>query len=208
MPASKVDIWNMAIRHLGESLEIGAENENTKQARACRRFWDACVEKVLSEAPWPFATAYEVLQAVTNPVPSSEFRFAYRYPVNAVRLRRILNGVSRREDMQSRVPFKIVRDAVGAVILCDMPSSADYQLTAEYTYRETATGRFSADFAIALSYLLAREIGPSIASDKKRLIDDASARYELDIRKARVLAFNEEARDEDPESEFQRARSV
>lgn len=206
MPAAKLDIWNMAIRHLAIGVEVQAATESSSAAQACRRFYDPAIEKALRDAPWPFAKQYEILQQVTSPVPTTEFKYAYRYPANAVAVRRLLNGISRNDDQDSRIKYREGRDATGKIILTDAPSSSNAPLYVEYTYRETDTSRFDTDFVVAVSFLLANWIGPSLASDKTKLIDRAFALYRMEIANAQRNAYNEEAPDREPDSEFERAR--
>ena len=214
MAYAKLDIWNMAISHLGEAVEIQSETEKSASARACARFWDVCREKCLRDAPWPFAKKYAVLAASTDvTVPSSEYTNQYVYPSDALQVRRIPNGVDRVDNMQSRIPFAILQAADGSrIIACDVapktdtvtPSNSIPQVV--YTKNETDTTKFPPDFVFALSYLLAYTIGPRIARDKKRLIDDAGLKYVGYVRAAQINADKEETKDEQPTSEFERAR--
>lgn len=211
MPSTKLDIWNVAISHLGEAIEVGDAEENSAAARACRRFYDVCREKALRDARWPFAKKYTLLASVTNAVPSSEFLYSYRYPVDALAIRRILNGSWRVETRQSRVPFRIAGDDNGRLILCDVQAIANTDPTLsvpwlEYTANVQDATVFSSDFVDALALLLANRIGPRVAGDKSKLRADAFGLYEKEIIRARINALNEEAPDEEPSSEFERAR--
>lgn len=212
MLSSKLDIWNMAIGHLGQSIEIGSETENTAAARACRRFYDSCREDVLRKAPWPFAKRYVLLAQVISTVPATEFKYAYRYPANALMVRRILNGTFRVEDMQSRIPYRIMSDDQGRMIMCDVaPLTVPTDATKsspwiEYTVNAVDETKFSSDFAKALSYCLAVDIGPRIAGDKSKLRDAAGALYVKALAQAQINALNEEAQDDSAPSEFERSR--
>lgn len=212
MLSSKLDIWNMAISHLGESIEVGTDRENTAQARACRRFYDICREKALRDAPWPFAKRYTLLAEVTTTIPVSEFKYAYRYPADALFIRRILNTVTRNETAQSRIPYRLVSDSIGKVILCDVQpiaNATDASLSIpwmEYTVNVTDENRFDSDFSEALALLLATRISPRVAGDKSKLRSEAAGLYKEAITKAQINAFQEEVKDEEVQSEFERSR--
>lgn len=212
MPSSKVDIWNMAISHLAESVEVQSETENTAAARACRRFYDVCRRETLRGADWPFAKAYVPLANITLTIPQTEYLYAYRYPVDALRVRRILNGLSRIENMQTRVMYKIGQDASGKILFCDVQPYANATDATqsvpwlEYTVDITDTTKFDDDFVIGLSYLLAFRIGPRICGDKSKLIADAFTMWQKYMRQAQINAINEQAPDDIPPSEFERSR--
>lgn len=213
MLTQKLDIWNQAIGHLGESIEIGAETENTAAARACRRFYDTCREKALRDAPWPFAKGYVALAQITGTIPVSEFKYAYRYPVGVVTVRRILNGIWRVDDRQSAIPYRVGSDGQGLVILTDFPPSVVSTTDptqnlpwVEVTKAVTDETLFPSDFVDALSFLLALRISPRVAGDKSALRKEAIALYQQSIARATANAFNEEQLDDGPASEFERSR--
>lgn len=47
--ATKVEIWNMALSHLGVSKEVASVTERSKEAEACNRFYDSCVAALLTD---------------------------------------------------------------------------------------------------------------------------------------------------------------
>lgn len=209
MPVSKTDIFNLALGHLGVATEVqDPDADRSKEAQACRRFFSIALEETLRDAPWPFAKQYELLALVTSPTPISEFTYAYRYPANALFVRRILNGSSRIEDSDSRVKYRIGRDASGKLIQTDQAvlATSPYGPWVEYTYLETNMAAWHPDAALALSFLLGSLIGPRVASDKTKLLDRTYQLYRAEITKAKVNAYNEESIDRDVDSEFERSR--
>lgn len=219
---AQVDIYNMALSQLGESNELATVNDNVPGAKACNRFYDVSRQKCLRDAPWPFARKYADISALnvtstSSPsyvLPISEYQFEYTYPTDALLVRRLLNGVSRIEDKHSRIPFKVAQGqgSTTKILLCDVePVTGNSDTTqnvpwVEYTVDVTDTTQFSPDFVDAMAFLLAWRIGPRICADKSKLIDNAGALYTGAIIQARRAAFNEEAQDDAPLSEFEQAR--
>jgi hypothetical protein len=207
MPQSATEICNLAVSHLAISKEIqDLDTEKSKEAQACRRFYETARDKVLRDYPWPFATVIVTLELVTDftqqatpPIP--EWAFAYRMPSDCLRDRRILSGL-RTDDRQSRVSYRIVPDGQGLLIYTNMQNA---QL--EYTQRVTEVGRFMPDFTMALSFLLAAYIAPRVTSvDQVELRKNTYLMYQVELINARANAANEEQPDEEPDSEFVRER--
>lgn len=199
--ASQVGICNMSLSHLGISKEIAIfETEKSEEAATVRRFYDVALSKILSDYPWPFATRIAAL-ALVAVEPNTEWLYSYRYPVDCLTLRRVISGV-RNDTRQSRAPYKIASDASGRLIFTD---EEDAQV--EYTALITDTLQFQADFALAFSYLMAFLIAPRLtAGDQFKLGDKAFKLYQYTAGQATSNAGNEGQRDEEPDSEFVRAR--
>lgn len=205
MSASRLDIWNMALSHLAISYEVQAEDERSKEAQACRRFYDRDVEETLRDAPWPFATQYVTLELVEDAV-NPEWDYAYRYPSGMLSVRRLLNMATRQVNPQNKVPFRIVSDATGKLILTDFQTTEELPATAECTALITEEEKYDPDFVKALSYQLANSIGSRLANDKSKLPDRALVLYNELLDKTKANAYNEALADEEPDSEFVRAR--
>jgi len=185
--ASKTDICNIAISHLGISKEISnVTTEQSKEAQACRRFYDEARKAVLNDYPWPFATRFVNLGLVEED-PTTEWAYSYRYPVDCLYVRRILSGF--RDDTEAtKVVYKILQDDQGLLIYTDQQDAE-----IEYTKDEESADLFPSDFVIALSYRLAHYIGPRLtAGDPFNLSDKAMQKYEIEISKASANKFNED----------------
>ncbi len=201
--ASVVDICNQSISHLGISNEIADYDlESSKEAQACRRFYEQARDEVLRAFAWPFATKTASLGGVVDD-PTTEWQYGYTYPADAVRVHRIHNGSAIRvEDEGTRVEFGVSYGASGNLLYTDQRDAV-----IEYTYRETNTERFPADFVNALSYLLASKIGPRVAGgDQFGLSDRAYALYVRSLDTAIVNALNETRHDLQPDAEMVRVR--
>lgn len=193
--ASKTDICNLSISHLGISKEIGnVTTEQSAEAKACRRFYDECREAVLTDYSWPFATKFATLGLVAEN-PNSEWGYSYRYPTDCLFLRRILSGA--REDTElTRIAYKIGKDAQGLLIFTDQPLAE-----VEYTENIADEDLFTANFRLALSYRLASYIAPRItAGDPFRLAEKVMQLYMVEISKSAANAFNENKMNEPRDS--------
>jgi hypothetical protein len=197
---AKIDICNLALSHLANSSEIAdLDAEQSKEAQACRRFFDVTRDEVLRDFPWPFAMTQGALaQVAVNP--TIEWGYSYRLPTGCLNFRRILSGI-RNDTRQSRILYRLGQDDTGDLIYTDQSSAQ-----AEWTTRITNTERFRPDFVLALSYLLAFRIGPRVAGDKVKVVADAQQNYYVQLYKAKANAANEEQLDDSPDSEFERAR--
>jgi hypothetical protein len=84
-----LDIWNQAVAQIA-AAPIADPDENSLEARECRRAWPQVVAKML-EGPheWSFSITRETLATVTNDRPD-EWGFAYQLPANAASPIRVL----------------------------------------------------------------------------------------------------------------------
>jgi len=200
--ATTAEICNLAISHLASGKEISnLDTDRSQEAEVCRRFYTLARDTTLSAFAWPFASSIAALQLVEAD-PTDEWSYSYRYPTDCLKIRRILSGV-RNDTRQSRVPYKIGRDATGLLVYCDLESAE-----MEYTIKETEASRFPDEFVMALSFRLAALIAPRLTSgDPFGLGKRAIGFYEYEISRAQASALNEEQVEEDPDSEFIRART-
>lgn len=201
--SDKVSICNMALSYLGVSTEIqDFDNEKSKEAQACRRFYDNLRQKLLRDFDWPFANAIDFLALLANPIgltqPTVEWTYWYRYPANAIAIRRILNNATRSDTADSRVDFAVGRDSAGRVIYSNMATAQ-----IQYTYDETDATRFPADFADALSLLLASRMASRLTGgDPNKLGMQTYQMYRLSISEAKANSANQEPRVRPPEADM------
>lgn len=202
MASSKTEIANQAISHLGVGKTIAnIDSEVSQEARTCRVFYDSTLKLVLRDFSWPFAKTITSLNLIqTNP--NDEWAYSYAYPSDCINFLRILSGI-RNDTLQSKERFKVSSTVNGRIIYSDK-----YQAQGEYVRYITDTLLYPPDFELAFSLLLASFIAPRITgADPFKRGDKALANYERLINKAKANAYNEEVPDEEPESEFIRARS-
>lgn len=199
--SSSTEISNIAISHLGIGKEIAnLETEQSQEARACRRFYETAKTAVLRDFNWPFANTSKAL-ALIEENPTTEWKYSYRYPTDALRLLRIFSGV-RNDTRQSRIPYRILSDSIGKIIYCDEP-----QATLEYIRDIDDPTIFAPDFTLALSYRLAFYVAPQLTGgDPFQRQQQMLQLYLAELSTARANASNEFQQEEEPRSELERVR--
>jgi len=185
--ASKTDVCNMALSHLGISKEIAnVDTERSQEANACRRFYDTARQAVLKDYSWPFTSKFFALNLIEEN-PNDEWVYSYRYPNDCLYVRRILSGF--REDTEAtKIVYKIAQDDTGFLIYTDK-ENAEIEYTVDFENEDL----FPSDFILALSFRLAAYIAPRItAGDPFKLGDKAYQAYMLEVSRASANAFNED----------------
>jgi len=202
MSVSQTDIANMALMHLGSSKEISElDTENSREARAIRRFYNTALEATLRASFWPFARKIQAMQLVASD-PNIDWAYAYRYPVNCVMFKRILSG-SKRDNHSTQVPFLLGSDNDGPLVWTDLPTAY-----CEYTQRIEQTSFYQSDFVLMLSYQIARLVAPFItAGDPFGLGTKAYQLFEIEKAKANNAANNEEKNGPEADSELLASRN-
>jgi hypothetical protein len=200
--ASKTEIANLALSHLGVGKEISnLDTDNSSEGSVCRRFFESARDIVFSDFNWPFATKIRSLSLIEED-PNEDWQYSYRYPTDCLRAIRILSG-TRNDTNDSRERYKISRDASGGVIYSD---KEDAQL--EYIERVTDVDRYPVNFTMALSFRLAHYIAPTVTGgDPYKLGDRAMQLYMAEMSRASANLSNEEQPDKYPDSEFERSRN-
>lgn len=199
--ASATEICNIALSHLNIGKEIAnVETEQSQEAAACRRFYEAALTATLRDFSWPFATRIVAL-ALIEEDPNDEWQYSYRYPVDCVRVRRVLSGV-RDDNRQTRSQYKIAQDDAGLIIYSDQDDAE-----IEYTKDETDPQKFPSDFTLAFSFRLAHYIAPRLTKgDPFNLGEKALKLYAFELSKAQANAVNEEQVSQPAEAEIIRGR--
>lgn len=207
MAASETEIANLALLHLGHTVEIGnLQTTRTEPANVMRRLYDTIRRATLRDHAWPFAHKIGALGLVSTygvdaTHPTSEWSYAYRLPSDCVQFRKIQSGI-RNDTLQSEVKYKISRDASGWLIFTDKDSAIG-----EWTIDIESVEMYPDDFVLALSLRLAVYAAPKICGeDPFQMRDKAMRMYTKEIELAKNNGFNEERREEDPLSELERSR--
>lgn len=199
---SITEICNLAISMLGVGEEIADyDDEDSEEARACRRFYEMARDNVLRDFPWSFANKIGIGLAEVEEDPNSNWAYSYRYPSDCIAFRKILSG-TRNDTRQSRISFELGADDDGRLIFTDMDEAEG-----EYTFKNENVAQYPYDFVEALACRLAYLIAPRIAggnsANKKA---EMLQLYMMAISKAQKTTANEQQPDVEPESEYIRAR--
>jgi len=208
MATSETEIANLALGHLGQSVEISnLQTTRTPEAIALRTIYDTMRRSTLRDFAWPFAHKIAALGLVTtygvdDDHPTSEYKYAYRFPSDCLQIRKLQSGVNP-DNRQSRIPFKISRDATGGLLLTNLEDAI-----AEYTIDIEEVEKYTDDFVLAFSLRLAMYAAPKICGeDPFGMGKRAANMYRYEIENAKNNAFNGEQEEENPSSELERSRA-
>lgn len=200
--ATKIEICNMALFHLGTTIAIQDINEKTKEAKALKVFYGTALEACCRDFTWQFTKQIVKLQLVEEN-PNDEWQYSYRYPNNANLIKRILHPGSRDDTYMERVPFDQSSDSSGKLIFCDQPEAY-----AEISVTPINESFFHADFVLAFSYRLAFYIAPSLTGGNAftGLGDSMMAKYLNELAIAKRNSANERQKDPEKPSSLELAR--
>src|SRR5687768_843028 len=120
MPSSVIGIYNQALSALGLDADVQDVAEDSPESRTCNLFYEDVRDQVLRDFPWPFARKVAVLALVAGT--PNEWGYQYRYPSDALAIRRILPyGVDtatmgQLEFPSTRVSYSVSQDATGRLL--------------------------------------------------------------------------------------------
>lgn len=199
--ASKTEICNLAISHIGISKEIAnIETEKSAEAAACRRFYAPAREEAFRDFGHPFATKFVAL-ALIESTPNTDWDYSYRYPSDCERPTKIV-GAARNDSRQSRISYIVASDSAGRIIYTD-----EQNAVLKYTSLITDETVYPQDVVMMLSLLIASYIAARLTrGDPFKMGERAFNLYLRSRAKAEANAFNEQQDDEVVNSEFIRDR--
>lgn len=216
--ATQVQIVNLALSRLGTDIGIADfDNEQSKEASAARLHYDPALEQVLEAAEWNFATKRVELAQLEDD-PPVDWDYAYQYPTDCVKLRRLIPQDGERRVGRaiagglevlsptllndSRIPFAVElnADGDGRMILSDEPNAV-----AVYTARVEDPTFYPGHFVKALSLFLAHEMCMPMRVDDRRR-QAIYQEYVATLSMASASSLNEQRTDPEPLPESIRAR--
>lgn len=198
MPTTDVRIINQALSHLGHTIFIQHRNGAGLEVEVANIHYDDAVDYVLEDFAWGFAKRFMELALVENE-PVGHWAYAYRYPVSAVKIRRIVTALGPRET--NPPPYEIGGDDTGRLIYTNCEEAV-----VEVTKRITSTSMFPAQFAEAVSWWLAFLMVPGLAKDPG-IAGGLIKMYTTIVVQAAAHDGNEGQSYPPEESEFIRARA-
>ena len=194
--SSVVELWNLALSHIGAEAVVLAQTEKSEEASRCALEYPTARRLALRAHKWGFAR--KVAPLADMGTPPNGWGYRYRYPGDCVFARAIDTG---QRELVDAIPFEVSWDeAAGRVVLTD-------QATADLVYTADVTDPNAWDilFFDALGWLLASRLALSIT--KSRQIRSETFRiYQETLAEAQVAERNESEPDVEREAPSIRAR--
>lgn len=179
--ASEVDIYNLALAHLGQTPNIAAADEKSVHASFCRQFYPIARDAVLESHCWRFATRRAVL-ALLSVTPPAAWLYAYAMPNQCLRPIAVLLPGGTDDEPQD---FAAETLDTGTQVI--YTSAAEAAVT--FIHAATDTARFSPLCVNAIAWLLASYLAGPITKNPR--IKDACYRmYVTEGAQARAADAN------------------
>lgn len=215
--SSAIEIYNRALSRIGITQFISDPAEQSNAGNQYRLWYQACVDFVLSDFPWNFASRLVALAPLTVVVPG--WQYAYAYPVDCLMARLLCDAGGARTTYTSyllgsynsnyfppltrpMVPFTVMNvqtDTTSAskVICSDLPLA--YLI---YTIQINDPNLFTAGFCETLEWKIASEIAPGFlgAPAGPQIAQQCGQQYRNAALNARAQSQNEAGQDYRPES--------
>lgn len=211
MAVSAVQICNMALARIGQTIQIGSLDEKSKAAEVCTTFYEQSLADTIRDIKPRFA-----LRAVPLASPEGAtfpgWSFVYRYPANCLLAEMVVPETGLRNSMIwprrgdgsflltqvsqliNEIPFDISSDVDGRLILTDLPEA----WLIYYALPENTTA-FDSMFTRAFAARLAWDIAMPMTKDPRIDRQARDAWREISSAAAAVNS-NEPAEDPLPES--------
>lgn len=158
--ASKIEIYNMALMHVGSTSKVASVDEQSMEAIVCGTFYPTALDCLLSykSCDWGFATKSVVLADIGSPPVNWMYRYAY--PNDCVRAIRIVMPGSRYPMQGSEITYDLEQGDASLSIVTDMPEA---ELL--YIARGLPAERLPSPVVLALSYQMAALIAIPLKKD-------------------------------------------
>lgn len=167
--ATQLDICNIALSNIG-CLPIQSLTDSSESSRLLLLNWERCLESVLREFPWSFATQVKYLNLTPDEPP--DYRFAYYYPTDCLKIQMV------GEYVKHPARYEVRSNGVNKIIVTNAENAL-----AKYTTKISDCTVFDPSFTEALTYKLAYEINNSKTGNAQQTQEMAS-RYQETLQKA------------------------
>ena len=172
MSATKMQIFNAALRYIGEG-RVESADEDSDNANILRDIYDQKRRALLRELPWNFAVkSVELAQTTNTPV---DYDYEYQLPADS------LYYIGVQADRPDLITYEIRQDKL-------VTDESTFCL--KYIYDITDTAQFDSLFVEALSFLLASAIAIPRTGDPAILNAMANG-YQQAVVKARGMNMSE-----------------
>jgi hypothetical protein len=197
MAISVLEICNMALGHIFRPPIQSLDDNNSREAKECKRQYPTLRDLTLAAFPWGFATKQATLALLTDE-PYGDWEYAYAYPSDCITIRKIYNIAG--DDEPIEYELAAAPSLTYRMILTSYPEA---ELV--YTARVTDPNMFDPIFAVALSWRLAADL--SVALKGSPDVQQAAYRmFEQVLSSAQQRSAREQYKKESNESDFSRSR--
>lgn len=207
---SVVQLCNMALSHIGSEAQVAAISppDGSVEAGYCATFYDQARTEMLEPGNWRFSLNRATLAELANL--SDVWAYAYALPSDCLRPLRVLRpgeGLTVFTQYDTEVNANDRNsadfDVEGQVLFSNQPAA-----TLIYVRDVTDTGKFTASFTSAFSYLLASYLaGPIIKGSDGTRLGDAMRQRAMAIADASATASaNASSAYNDETSAYMRSR--
>lgn len=158
--ASKIEIYNMALFHVGSTSKVASDTEQSMEQIVCSTFYPTALDALLAykSADWGFATKSVTLADIGSP--PTNWLYRYAYPNDCVRAIQIVIPGTRNPAEGQMIPYDLQQGDVSLSIVTDQPEA---ELL--YIARGLPAERLPSPFVMALSYQLAALIATPLKKD-------------------------------------------
>lgn len=185
MAWNDTEIANRALGILGfKGVVVDLQNDTTPQAKVLRSNYALALADLMSEAPFGAGVRQGELSPVGDPSVrySPDWHYAFRYPPLAAMLNGLLDsegGSGRRQTELSEIPYRILSDDDGRLILTDLENAwAEWiQVPDESALEAKLVQALAMKLAMMSAPVLGREgqAGQDLAAPYARLLSDVKA---------------------------------
>lgn len=176
--ATKVDICNLALSHLGDTATVSSIDppEGSIQAEHCARFYPMARDSLLEMHPWSFATRRVALAILGSGAP--EWDYCYAQPADALNVVSVLppyasDDYSIGAAPGALQPISVVSGYVPQPFACEVDEDGNSIILTDqadavlrYTVVNVDESKFAPLFVMALSWHLAGMLaGPILKGD-------------------------------------------
>ncbi len=196
--SSPVEICNLAIAELGQTVFIQSLTDNGNVEELCNLHYDRVRRTALQFFPFEFAIKREVLVASSEDPPSS-WGFAYVYPTDCLRPLKIDEGLQQPTNDQL-VTYLIENKGAARVIFTDHDAPC-----LQYIFDQKDVVLWTEAFIDAMAVLMAAKLAMPLTKDQS-LAKDMLQLSRLRLQGAAAASATNIQRGEEPDAGAIRAR--
>lgn len=206
---TKNEVSNLAISNIGlTTTVIDIDNERSIEAKKCRLYFPVAFKESLEECRYGSRAVFKALDLVLEN-PTTEWKYAYRYPSNCLFLSRLLRSAFNLTETypyvngEWDVDYREAHDENHG----HMIYTNEYQAKAEYYVLE-GPQEMSAKFWLGLSFRLSAYIAPALTkTDADKVVARMNTQARKLFQEAQAKNWNEQKfKEEDPRSSLEISR--